>query len=102
MPVEKLADYGLWAVLGTGAAITVEGTPLQLVGGSATGAAIAQRLGGSLALGLLGGSGAVGAGFLMGTVGILIPNTRISPDSAFYKNDQYATLKTTKRISKWN
>jgi hypothetical protein len=94
VPVEKLADYGLWAVLGTGAAITAEGTPLQLVGGSATGAAIAQRLGGSLSLGLLQGSGVVGAGFLMGTVGILIPNTSISPDSAFYKNDQYATLTT--------
>lgn len=48
VPVEKLADYGLWAVLGTGAA--------------------------------------------MGTVGLLIPNTSISPDSAFYTNDQYAML----------
>ncbi len=28
----------------------------------------------------------------MGTIGMLIPNTSISPDSAFYKNDQYATL----------
>ena len=44
VPVEKLADYGLWAVLGTGAAITAQGTPLQLVGGSATGSAIAKRL----------------------------------------------------------
>ena len=56
VPVEKLADYGLWAVLGTGAAITAQGTPLQLVGGAATGSAIAQRLGGSLSLGLLEGS----------------------------------------------
>ncbi|WP_454867065.1 S-type pyocin domain-containing protein [Pseudomonas lini] len=94
VPVEKLADYGLWAVLGTGAAITAQGTPLQLVGGSATGSAIAQRLGGSLTLGLLEGSGVVGAGFLMGTVGMLIPNTSIAPDSAFYTNDQYATLET--------
>ncbi|KDD65450.1 pyocin [Pseudomonas mandelii PD30] len=94
VPVEKLADYGLWAVLGTGAAITTEGTPLQLVGGSATGSAIAQRLGGSLSLGLLEGSGVVAAGFVMGTVGMLIPNTSISPDSAFYTNDQYATLET--------
>lgn len=92
VPVEKLADYGLWAVLGTGAAITAQGTPLQLVGGSATGSAIAQRLGGSLSLGLLEGSGVVAAGFVMGTVGMLIPNTSISPDSAFYTNDQYATL----------
>ena len=94
VPVEKLADYGLWAVLGTGAAITAQGTPLQLVGGSATGSAIAQRLGGSLSLGLLKGSGVVAAGFVTGTVGMLIPNTSISPDSAFYKNDQYATLET--------
>ncbi|MHC8293022.1 S-type pyocin domain-containing protein [Pseudomonas sp. LB3P58] len=94
VPVEKLADYGLWAVLGTGAAITAEGTPLQLVGGSATGSAIAQRLGGSLSLGLLEGSGVVAAGFVTGIVGMLIPNTSISPDSAFYTNDQYATLET--------
>ncbi|MBD9608388.1 hypothetical protein ABH908_004547 [Pseudomonas frederiksbergensis] len=92
VPVEKLADYGLWAVLGTGAAITAQDTPLQLVGGSATGSAIAQRLGGSLSLGLLEGSGVVAAGFVMGTIGLLIPNTSISPDSAFYTNDQYATL----------
>ncbi len=46
VPVEKLADYGLWAVLATGAAITAEGTPLQFVGGSATGSAVAHRLGG--------------------------------------------------------
>lgn len=94
VPVEKLAEYGLWAVLGTGAAITAQGTPLQLVGGSATGSAIAQRLGGSLSLGLLKGSSVVGAGFVTGIVGMLIPNTSISPDSAFYKNDQYATLET--------
>lgn len=92
VPVEKLADYGLWAVLGTGAAITAQGTPLQLVGGSATGSTIAQRLGGSLSLGLLEGSGVVAAGAVMGIVGLLIPNTSISPDSAFYTNDQYATL----------
>ncbi|VVM89847.1 S-type pyocin domain-containing protein [Pseudomonas fluorescens] len=92
VPIEKLTDYGLWAVLGTGAAITTQGTPLQLVGGSATGSAIAQRLGGSLSLGLLKGSGVVAAGFVVGTIGMLIPNTSIAPDSAFYKSDQYATL----------
>lgn len=94
VPVEKLADYGLWAVLGTGAAITAQGTSLQLVGGSATGDAIAQRLGGSLALNLLKGAGTVATGFAVGTVALLIPNTSIAPDSAFYKNDQYATLET--------
>ncbi|SER96767.1 S-type Pyocin [Pseudomonas sp. NFACC02] len=91
VPVEKLADYGLWAVLGTGASISSQGTPLQLVGGSASGSAIAQRLGGSLSLGLLKGSG-VAAGAALGTVALLIPNTSISPDSAFYRTDQYATL----------
>jgi hypothetical protein len=94
VPVEKLADYGLWAVLGTGAPITAQATPLQLVGGSATGTTIAQRLGGSLSLSLLQGVGVAAAGFVTGTVGMLIPNTSISPDSAFYKNDQYATLET--------
>lgn len=92
VPVEKLADYGLWAVLGTGTAITIQATPLQLVGGSATGGAIAQRLGGSLSLSLLDGAGVVAAGAAVGTIALLIPNTSISPDSAFYKNDQYATL----------
>lgn len=94
VPVEKLADYGLWAVLATGAAITAEGTSLQLVGGSTTGSAIAQRLGGSLALGLLESTGSLAAGAAIGTVGLLMPNTNLAPDSAFYKTDQYATLET--------
>jgi hypothetical protein len=92
VPVEKLADYGLWAVLGTGATITAEGIPLKLVGGSATGVVIAQRLGGSLALSLLTGSAVVLTSAAVGTVALLMPNTSISPDSAFYKNDQYALL----------
>ncbi|MGE1091374.1 S-type pyocin domain-containing protein [Pseudomonas sp. 29] len=94
VPVEKLADYGLWAVLATGAAITAEGASLQLVGGSTTGSAIAQRLGGSLALGLLEGAGTLAAGAAVGTVALLMPNTSLAPDSAFYKTDQYATLET--------
>ncbi|WP_180698746.1 S-type pyocin domain-containing protein [Pseudomonas crudilactis] len=94
VPVEKLADYGLWAVMATGAAITAEGTSLQLVGGSTTGSAIAQRLGGSLALGLLESAGALAAGAAVGTVALLMPNTNLAPDSAFYKTDQYATLET--------
>jgi len=92
VPVEKLSDYGLWAVLGTGAAITAQGTSLQLVGASASGSAISQRLGGSLALSLLEGAGALAAGAAVGTVALLIPNTGIAPDSAFYTTDQYATL----------
>lgn len=94
VPVEKLADYGLWAVLGTGTAVTAQGTSLQLVGGSTTGSAIAQRLGGSLTLKLLETASAVGAGAAVGTIAMLIPNTSITPDSAFYKNEQYATLDT--------
>lgn len=94
VPVEKLADYGLWAVLATGAAITVEGTSLQLVGGSTTGSAIAQRLGGSISLGLLESAGTLAAGAAVGTVALLMPNTNLAPDSAFYKTDQYATLET--------
>lgn len=72
VPVEKLADYGLWAVLATGAAITARGTLLQLVGGSASGSLIAKRLGGSLSLGLLEGSGVVvvAAGAALGTVAL--------------------------------
>lgn len=72
VPVEKLTNYGLWAVLCTRAVITAEGTPLQLVGGSATGSAIAQRLDGSLSLGLLEGSVVVATGFVTGIVGMLI------------------------------
>ena len=94
VPVEKLADYGLWAVLATGAAITAEGTALQFVGGSTSGSAIAQRLGGSLALGLLEGARTLAAGAAVGTVALLMPDTSLTPDSAFYKTDQYATLET--------
>jgi hypothetical protein len=90
VPVEPLADYGLWAVLGTGAAITTEGIPLKWVAGSATGGTLAQRLGGSLALNLTGSVVATGAA--VGIVALLMPNTSRSPDSAFYKNDQYALL----------
>lgn len=92
VPLERLADYGLWAILGTGIAITAQATPLQLVGGSANRFAVAQRLGGSLSLSLLGGAGVVAAGAAIGTVALLMPNTSISPDSAFYKTDQYAML----------
>ncbi|TBN43030.1 S-type pyocin domain-containing protein [Pseudomonas sp. BGI-2] len=92
VPLERLANYGSWAVLGTDAAITAEGLPLKWLAGSATGSAIAQRLGGSLALCLLEGSAVVAAGAAVGTVALLIPNTSLSPDSAFYKNEQYAEL----------
>jgi len=92
VPLERLANYGSWAVLGTGTAITAEGQPLKWVAGSATGSAVAQRLGGSLALSLVKGSAEIAAGGVVGTVALLMPNTSLSPDSAFYKHEQYAEL----------
>lgn len=90
VPLEKLANYGMWAVLGTDAALTVEGIPLKLLGSSATQSVIAQRLGGSLALGLPTGSAAADA--TAGTVALLMPNTQPASDSAIYKQEQYAQL----------
>jgi hypothetical protein len=90
VPVERLADYGFWVVLGTGTAMTAEGVPLKWVDGSVTGNALAMRLGGSLALSLTGSVVATSAA--VGTVALLMPNTDLSPDSAFYKNEQYAEL----------
>lgn len=92
VPLERLANYGSWTVLGTGTAITAEGQPLKWVAGSATGSAVAQRLGGSLALSLVKGSAALATGGAVGTVALLMPNTSLSPDSAFYKHEQYAEL----------
>ena len=99
VPVEKMADYGLRAVLATGAAITAEGTSLQLVGGSTTGSAIAQRLGGPLALGLLESAGTLAAGAAVGTVAQLMPNTSLAPDSAFYKTTNTPRSKPVARVS---
>lgn len=86
IPTERLADYGQWTVLGSQVAISAEGVPLKWVAGSGTAQALAQRLGGSLGLSLLSGASAVG------TLALLIPNTDISADSAFYTNEQYALL----------
>ncbi|MPR03609.1 pyocin [Pseudomonas sp. MAFF 212408] len=91
VPVERLADYGMWAVLGTGTAISAQGSPLQWVAGSASGRAVANRLAGSLALTLLEGAGALAASATVGTVALLMPNATAA-DSAFYTQDQYATL----------
>lgn len=92
IPLEQLANYGMWAVLGTASAIAAQGSPLHLVAGSATGHAIAQRLGGSLALTQLSGSAAGAAGTAVGTVALLMPNASLSPDSALYTHEQYAAL----------
>lgn len=92
VPVEQLDAYGAWAVLGTGGAITAEGTGLQWVGGSTTARALGSRLGGSLALRLVGANAVVAAGAAVGTVALLMPNPALTPDSAFYTQDQYAAL----------
>ena len=91
VPLEPLKDYGDWAVLGTEAAIRAGGTPLQLIGSSTAATTIASRLGGTLSLGLLEGAGVMAAGALLGTIGMLLPNTT-SADSALYTNEQYHAL----------
>lgn len=75
---------------------------MVLVGSSATGGVISQRLGGSLALRLLTGSAVVATGAAVGTVALLMPNTSLSPDSAFYKNEQYATLEAGRTLVRIN
>ncbi|PKA71380.1 S-type pyocin [Pseudomonas baetica] len=92
VPVEKLADYGLWAVLSTGVAIKSTPTALQLVGSSSTGSTILSRLGGTLSLQLIEVSPVVAAGAAIGTLALLMPNTSISPDSAFYTTEQYSGM----------
>ena len=91
VPLEQLKDYGDWAVLGTGAAIRAGGTPLRLIGSSTAATTIASRLGGTLSLGILEGAGVMLAGAVVGTIGLLLPNTT-SADSALYTNEQYRTL----------
>lgn len=43
---------------------------------------------------LLEGAGALAASTAVGTIALLMPNTSIASDSAFYTKDQYATLET--------
>jgi hypothetical protein len=92
VPVEKLADYGLWAVLSTSVAIKSTATPLKLVGNSATGSTILSRLGGTLSLQLIEVGPVVAASAAIGTLALLMPNTSISPDSAFYTTEQYSGM----------
>ncbi|QVM92058.1 S-type pyocin domain-containing protein [Pseudomonas entomophila] len=82
VPVESLKQYGTFAVLGTGSAVTAGGTALQWVGGSGSALALAARLGGTLAL-----AGSTAVGF----AALLMPNDT-SADSAFYTSEQYAHL----------
>lgn len=91
VPLESLTEYGAYAVLGTVGAITTDGTPLGWVGGSGSAVSVASRLGGNLALAATGSGSAVAVPFLVGSAALLMPNTT-SPDSAFYKSEQYAQL----------
>lgn len=91
VPLELLKNYGDWAVMGTGSAIVASGTPLKMVSSSTTATAITSRLGGTLSLGLIEGISTVAAGFAVGTIAMLLPNT-ISADSAFYTKEQYHSL----------
>ncbi|NQD94861.1 pyocin [Pseudomonas sp. CrR25] len=91
VPLEQLKDYGDWAVLGTGTAIRTGGTPLQLIGSSTAATTIASRLGGALSLGLIEGGAIMAAGAVLGTIGMLLPNTT-SADSALYTKEQYHAL----------
>jgi hypothetical protein len=94
IPVEPLKDYGDWAVLSTSTPLTATASPLMLVGGSSSGTALAGRLGGALSLGLTEAALTAGvvAGSVVGIISMLIPNTSIAPDSAFYTKEQYAML----------
>ncbi|MBW3507011.1 S-type pyocin domain-containing protein [Pseudomonas sp. NKUCC02_KPG] len=83
IPVESLKQYGTYAVLGSGSAMTAGATALEWIGGFASATALASRLGGTLA--------AVVPANLSIVVAALMPNTT-SPDSAFYSSAQYAEL----------
>ncbi|WP_248804103.1 colicin E3/pyocin S6 family cytotoxin [Pseudomonas sp. MWU13-2100] len=93
VPLESLKQYGNFAVLGTGTALVAGGTPLQWIGGSGSAAALASRLGGTLALGLGEVSAGLAAPAAVGFAALLMPNTT-SADSAFYTSEQYAQLST--------
>lgn len=93
VPFETLGNYGTYAVLSTREAITSTGTPLQLIGGSATALTLAARAGGSWSLGLSGTAVSAGvvAGSIAGTVAMLWPNN-FSSDAAFYSIEEFANL----------
>lgn len=92
-PFEGLDKYGTYAVLSTREAITSAGTPLQLIGGSATALTLGARVGGSVSLGLTGAalSAGVVAGGVAGTVAMLWPN-HFASDTAFYSTEEFANL----------
>lgn len=83
VPVESLKQYGSYAVLGTGSAVSAAGTALEWIGGSGSAMELAKRSGGSLS--------ALAPPNVKIMIGMVLPNTT-SPDSAFYSSAQYAEL----------
>jgi hypothetical protein len=83
VPVESLKQYGSYAVLGTGSAVSATGAVLEWIGGSGSSIELAKRLGGSLS--------ALTPPNVKIMIGMVLPNTT-SPDSAFYSSAQYVEL----------
>lgn len=83
VPVESLSQYGAYAVLGMGTAVSSAGTALEWIGGSGSSIELAKRLGGSLST--------LAPPNVKIIIGMVLPNTT-SPDSAFYTSEQYAQL----------
>lgn len=83
VPVESLSQYGAYAVLGMGTAVSTAGTALEWIGGSGSAFELAKRLGGSLST--------LAPPNVKIIIGMVLPNTT-SPDSAFYTCEQYAQL----------
>lgn len=93
VPLEQLEVYGDWAVLGSGSVVAAAGTPLKLIGSSASASTLATRLGGSFSLSIAEGVATAGvlAGGIVGTIAMLLP-TDTTADSAFYTQEQYNML----------
>ena len=83
VPTELLSQYGAYAVLGTGKAVTAAGTVLKWIGGSVSVMELTKRLGGTLST--------LAPPNVKIIVGLVLPNTT-SPDSALYRPEQYALL----------
>lgn len=83
VPVESLKQYGSYAVLGTGSAISTGETVLRWIGGSGSAMELVKRVGGTLST--------LAPPNVKIMVGMVLPNTT-SPDSAFYTTEQYAEL----------
>jgi hypothetical protein len=94
VPLEPLSSYGTFVVLGTGEVIAPGGTPLKMIGNTASSLTVAARLGGgALSLGLADlavGAGVIAAG-VVGTIAMLLPDATAN-DDVFYTCEQYAKL----------